>query len=97
MVSPIFGEAGTSIFEAMSRLSVERGAINLGQGFPEGFEPTELLDAAALALRQTSQQYPPMMGLSVLRQAVAENTRRFLGLEATSALDPETTEQFSRY
>ena len=30
MVSPIFGEAGTSIFEAMSRLSVERGAINLG-------------------------------------------------------------------
>ncbi|MEN5248887.1 aminotransferase [Brucella pseudintermedia] len=81
MVSPIFGEAGTSIFEAMSRLSVERGAINLGQGFPEGFEPTELLDSAALALRQTSQQYPPMMGLPVLRQAVAENTRRFLGLD----------------
>ncbi len=81
MVSPIFGEAGTSIFEAMSRLSVERGAINLGQGFPEGFEPTELLDAAALALRETSQQYPPMMGLPVLRQAVAENTRRFLGLD----------------
>lgn len=81
MANPIFGEAGTSIFEAMSRLAVERGAINLGQGFPEGFEPSELLEAAARALRETSQQYPPMMGLPVLRQAVAENARRFLGLD----------------
>ncbi|MBB4092139.1 aminotransferase [Ochrobactrum pecoris] len=81
MANPIFGAAGTSIFEAMSRLAVERGAINLGQGFPEGFEPSELLEAAARALRETSQQYPPMMGLPVLRQAVAENARRFLGLD----------------
>ncbi|MHC5232205.1 aminotransferase [Brucella sp. LJL56] len=81
MANPIFGEAGTSIFEAMSRLAVERGAINLGQGFPEGFEPSQLLEAAARALRETSQQYPPMMGLPVLRQAVAENARRFLGFD----------------
>lgn len=81
MVNQVLGEAGTSIFEAMSRLAVERGAINLGQGFPEGFEPPELLDAAARALRETSQQYPPMMGLPVLRQAVAENARRFLGID----------------
>ncbi|KAB2656070.1 aminotransferase [Brucella tritici] len=81
MVNQVFGEAGTSIFEAMSRLAAERGAINLGQGFPEGFEPPELLDAAAHALRETSQQYPPMMGLPILRQAVAENARRFPGLD----------------
>ncbi len=81
MVNQVFGEAGTSIFEAMSQLAAERGAINLGQGFPEGFEPPELLDAAAHALRETSQQYPPMMGLPILRQAVAENARRFPGLD----------------
>ncbi|KAB2689752.1 aminotransferase [Brucella tritici] len=81
MVNQVFGEAGTSVFEAMSRLAAERGAINLGQGFPEGFEPPELLDAAAHALRETSQQYPPMMGLPILRQAVAENARRFPGLD----------------
>ncbi|MCH4542499.1 aminotransferase [Ochrobactrum sp. POC9] len=81
MVNQVFGNAGTSIFEAMSRLAVECGAINLGQGFPEGFEPDELLDAAARALRETSQQYPPMMGLPVLRRAVAENTRRSFGLD----------------
>ncbi|MEJ5021746.1 aminotransferase [Ochrobactrum vermis] len=81
MVNPIFGEVGTSIFEAMSQLAVECGAINLGQGFPEGFEPAELLDVAARSLRETSQQYPPMMGLPVLRRAVAENASRFLGLD----------------
>lgn len=65
----------------MSRLATETGAINLGQGFPEGFEPPELIEAAVSALRNGSQQYPPMMGLPILRQAVANNAKRFLGLD----------------
>lgn len=81
MVNPIFGASGTSIFESMSRLAAETGAINLGQGFPEGFEPNELVDAAIQALRDGSHQYPPMLGLPSLRKAVADNARRFLGLE----------------
>lgn len=80
MTNPIFAETGTSIFESMSRLAAETGAINLGQGFPEGFEPDVLIEAAIEALREGSHQYPPMMGLPQLRQAVAENARRFLGL-----------------
>ena len=65
----------------MSRLAAETGSINLGQGFPEGFEPQELVEAAIRALRDGSHQYPPMLGLSSLRKAVADNARRFLGLD----------------
>lgn len=81
MVNPIFANAGTSIFESMSRLAAETGSINLGQGFPEGMEPAVLIDAAIKALQDGSHQYPPMMGLPALRQAVAENTKRFLDID----------------
>jgi aspartate/methionine/tyrosine aminotransferase len=77
MVNSVFGAAGTSIFEAMSRLAAETGSINLGQGFPEALEPEELIEAAVTALREGPHQYPPMMGLPALRKAVAENTQRF--------------------
>lgn len=61
----------TTIFEQMSRLAQDLGAINLGQGFPDLPEPTELIEAAATALRAQSNQYPPMRGLPALRQAIA--------------------------
>jgi aspartate/methionine/tyrosine aminotransferase len=76
-----FESCETSIFEIMSRLAGEHQAINLGQGFPEGLEPPELIEAAIEALRQGPHQYPPMMGLPSLRRALAENARRFLGVE----------------
>lgn len=80
MVNAVFGALGTSIFEGMSRLASETGAINLGQGFPEGLEPQAVIEAAIDALRSGPHQYPPMLGLPALRQAVAANTLRFLGL-----------------
>lgn len=81
MINPVFAGTGTSIFESMSRLSAETGAINLGQGFPEGFEPEALIEAAVRALRDGLHQYPPMLGLPVLRKAVADNAKRFLNLD----------------
>jgi len=80
MVNPVFATSGTSIFETISRLSNECDAINLGQGFPEGMEPPALVEAAIDALRSGPHQYPPMLGLPALRQAVAANAERFLGL-----------------
>jgi aspartate/methionine/tyrosine aminotransferase len=68
---PVYAAMGTTIFEHMSGLSRELGAINLGQGFPDGQGPPALLDAAARALREKSNQYPPMAGLPELRDAVA--------------------------
>lgn len=72
---------GTSIFEVMSRLAVEHDAINLGQGFPDDRGPPDVLQAAADAVLDGPNQYPPMLGISALRQAVAEHAGRFYDLE----------------
>jgi len=77
-----FASLGISIFDAMSRLANELGAVNLGQGFPEGMEPQSVIDAAVAALKSGPHQYPPMRGVPELRKAVAENGRRFFGLDA---------------
>ncbi|KAB0537378.1 aminotransferase [Pseudochrobactrum saccharolyticum] len=81
MVNPVFAASGISVFEIMSRLAAETGAINLGQGFPEGLEPQELIAAATDALHNGSHQYPPMLGLPALRKAVADNARRFFNID----------------
>jgi hypothetical protein len=47
----VFDSCGTSIFEEMSRLAMRVDAVNLGQGFPEGLEPKEVIEAAMRALR----------------------------------------------
>lgn len=79
--NPIFASLGTTIFEVMSRLAAEHRAVNLGQGFPEGLEPPFLVEAAARAMAEGPHQYPPMLGLPALRQAVAEHDKRFYGLD----------------
>lgn len=70
-MNPIFAALGTTIFDAMSRLAVETGAINLGQGFPEEDGPLDVRQRAADALLTSSNQYPPMRGIPELREAVA--------------------------
>lgn len=80
----ILSSYGTTIFEVMSRLAAEHDAVNLGQGFPEGLEPPALLEAAARAVVKGPNQYPSMMGIPELRQAVANHAQRFYGL----AVDP---------
>ncbi len=72
---------GTTVFEVMSRLAMEHGAINLGQGFPDEDGPEDLRRLAAEALVEGPNQYPPMMGLPELRQAVAHHNKRFYGLD----------------
>ncbi|MFQ5972753.1 MAG: aminotransferase [Alphaproteobacteria bacterium] len=72
---------GTTVFEVMSRLAVEHGAINLGQGFPDERGPADVLEAAARAVIEKPNQYPPMLGIPELRQAVAAHNGRFYGLE----------------
>ncbi len=72
---------GTTVFEVMSRLAIEHKAINLGQGFPDGRGPEDVLQAAATALLEKPNQYPPMLGIPELRKAVAVHNKRFYGLE----------------
>ena len=70
---PVYRDMPTTIFEHMSARARDTGAINLGQGFPEGPGPREILAAAADAMLNRSSQYPPMAGLPELRAAVLES------------------------
>ena len=71
---------GTTIFAEMSALAVATGSVNLGQGFPDSDGPSVVLDTAIEAIRSGLNQYPPGVGLPVLRQAVARHQERFYGL-----------------
>ncbi len=85
-MNPIFANLPTTVFEVMSRLARETGAVNLGQGFPDDPGPEDVRRKAAEAVVSGWNQYPPMMGLPELRQAVATHYGRWHGL----SLDPDS-------
>ena len=82
---------GTTIFETMSQLALRHGAINLGQGFPEGLEPPELLERLAEAAANGPHQYPSMMGVLGLRQAIADHEQKWWGLTVDPASEVMVT------
>jgi methionine aminotransferase len=63
---------GTTIFSVMTRKAVERGAINLSQGFPDFAVPPRLQSLLAEAVQEGHNQYAPMTGVAELREAIAE-------------------------
>ncbi len=77
----LYESIGESIFARMSALAARHGAVNLGQGFPEFGWPDEILQAAARALTEKSNQYAPARGLPELRNAVAAHYGRHQGLD----------------
>lgn len=84
-MNSVYASLGTTIFETMSRLAAEHGAVNLGQGFPEDDGPRDILEAAARATLEGPNQYPPSRGLLDLRKAVAAHYRVHHNVE----LDPQ--------
>jgi aspartate/methionine/tyrosine aminotransferase len=80
----IFAARGPTIFDDMSRRAQAAGAINLGQGFPEDDGPLALREAAARALIDGPNQYPPMRGTPDLRAAIAAHYAAHQGV----GLDP---------
>lgn len=80
LIHPVYAGMGPTVFERMSALARETGAINLGQGFPDGPAPAALLEAATRALHEKSSQYPPSGGLPQLREAVCRFYAKRQGL-----------------
>jgi aspartate/methionine/tyrosine aminotransferase len=78
-MNPLYQQMRTSVFERMSALAQQHGAVNLGQGFPDFGWPDEILDVAAKALRDGSNQYPPSRGTMALREAIAGHYGRHFG------------------
>ena len=70
---------GTTIFTVMSALAAEKGAVNLGQGFPDFPCDPRLLDLVNDAMREGLNQYPPMTGVAPLREAVSQKIQTLYG------------------
>ncbi len=75
-----------SVIREMSREAVKYGAVNLGQGFPDWAAPADIKQKAAEAIAADHNQYAITWGVKSFRDAIAEKTKWFLGLD----IDPET-------
>ncbi|MEQ1642698.1 MAG: aminotransferase class I/II-fold pyridoxal phosphate-dependent enzyme [Pyrinomonadaceae bacterium] len=74
-----------SVIREMSREAVKYGAVNLGQGFPDWPAPEDIKQKAVEAILDDHNQYAVTWGVKSFRDAIAEKTMWFLGLD----LDPE--------
>ncbi len=82
-------QVGTTIFSVMSALAAEHGALNLSQGFPDFDAPAELLALLDQHARAGHNQYAPMTGVPVLREAIAAKVSALYG--ASYDVDAEIT------
>jgi methionine aminotransferase len=76
---------GTTIFTVMSTLAAEKNAVNLGQGFPDFNCDPHLVDVVTDAMKQGLNQYPPMTGVAVLREAIAQKIEALHGRTYSAA------------
>lgn len=75
-----------SVIREMTREAVKHGAVNLGQGFPDFAAPDDIKRKAIEAIADDHNQYAITWGVKPFRDAIAEKTKWFLGLD----IDPET-------
>ncbi len=83
-MNPLYAALQPTIFATTSARARATGAINLGQGFPDGGAPQDVIDAAAAALTGGNNQYPPMWGIPELRGAIAAHYAAHQALDLTA-------------
>ncbi len=77
---------GTNIFTIMSALATEHNAINLGQGFPDYPMDAGLIELVNKAMEDGYNQYAPMAGHPLLRNAIAKKIEKLYG----NTINPDT-------
>src|ERR1044071_8003885 len=75
----------------MTRIAADHNAVNLAQGFPDFGMPEALKEAACTAIRGDINQYAVTWGTPVLRQAIAEKSRRWATMEG----DPDAQDAWA--
>jgi methionine transaminase len=75
-ISSRLPRVGTTIFTTMSALAAEHEAVNLGQGFPDFNCDPRLVALVNEAMQRGLNQYPPMIGIPALRDAIAQKLER---------------------
>jgi aminotransferase len=84
-VSQKAGRFTESVIREMTREAMKHGAVNLSQGFPDFPAPEDVKRAAAEAIADDVNQYAITWGAKDFRDAIAEKTKWYLGLD----VDPE--------
>ncbi len=82
---------GTTIFTVMSALAAEKGAVNLGQGFPDFNCDPKLIEDVTAAMVAGHNQYPPMPGIAALREAIAAKVMALYGRSYNAASEITVT------
>ena len=67
-----------SVIRRMTRVSLQYGAVNLSQGFPDFDPPKEILDRLAKVAHEDYHQYSITWGAQNFREALAEKQSRFM-------------------
>lgn len=68
-----------SVIRRMTRISLQYGAVNLSQGFPDFDPPKEILDRLAQVTKEDFHQYSITWGAQNFREALAEKQSRLMG------------------
>ena len=68
-----------SVIRRMTRVSLEHGAVNLSQGFPDFDPPQAILDRLAEVAHEDYHQYAITWGAQGLREALAAKQSRLMG------------------
>ncbi|MCI0485639.1 MAG: aminotransferase class I/II-fold pyridoxal phosphate-dependent enzyme [Blastocatellia bacterium] len=85
IISRKAGQFTESVIRDMTRQAALYGAVNLSQGFPDFAAPEEIKLAACDAIQSDVNQYAITWGAKSFRDAIAEKSSWYLGLE----VDPE--------
>lgn len=68
-----------SVIRRMTRVSLQYGAVNLSQGFPDFDPPKEILDRLAEISHEDFHQYSITWGAQNFREALAEKQSKYMG------------------
>ena len=68
-----------SVIRRMTRVSLQYGAVNLSQGFPDFESPKEILDRSAQVAHEDFHQYSITWGAQNFREALAAKQSRYMG------------------
>ena len=75
-----------SVIRRMTRISLQYGAVNLSQGFPDFDPPMEILDRLEQVAHEDYHQYSITWGAQDFREALAAKQSRYMG----RTIDPNT-------
>lgn len=85
MVSKRLEPFKVSVFSEITAAALEAKAVDLGQGYPSWEGPAFAKEEAIRALAEESNQYPPYVGLDVLRTAIADRWKLDTGMDVDPA------------